>query len=443
MKSIEKLMRKFEPDHDGKWAKMHPVWDGFYTILFTPPLTTQKGAHIRDGVDLKRTMMMVIVALIPCLLFGMYNTGHWHYVATGDAPAYGAYFDMFGAKLWFGILKVLPIVIVSYGVGLGVEFFFAVKDQHSVAEGFLVSGMLIPLIVPADVPLWMLAVAVIFAVVIGKEVFGGTGMNIVNVALTARAFLFFGYPTKMSGNDVWMSGIANVENRPDGVSGATALGDLANTVSLSSENRTAKESILSLKEKITDMPDLASMFQTKIEGLEKVIAENEAVISQKVAAVPSMMDSLMGMIPGSIGETSVIAIGLGALILLGTGIGSWRLMFSFLLGGLVMAFTLNATAINPFMGLDPIHQLVLGGFAFGAVFMITDPVTAAQTNTGKYIYGFLAGLFAILVRVLNPAFPEGVMMAILFFNILAPLIDHYVIQANVKRRLKRLKTKTA
>lgn len=393
-------MRKFEPDHDGKWAKFHPVWDGFYTILFTPGETTQKGSHIRDGVDLKRTMMMVIIALIPCLLFGIYNTGHWHYVATGESVAY---MDMFGAKVGYGLIKVLPLVIVSYGVGLGVEFLFAIKNQHSVQEGFLVSGMLIPLIVPADVPLWMLAVAVIFAVVIGKEVFGGTGMNIINVALTARAFLFFGYPTKMSGNDVWMSGIADVAKRPDGYTGATPLGDLASFAS----DEWVYESV------------------------------------DKFSAKWSLMDSIFGFIPGSVGETSMIAIGIGALILLGTGIASWRIMLSFVVGGLAMGYLFNATAVNPFMELSPWHQIALGGFAFGAVFMITDPVTAAQTNTGKYIYGFLAGFFAILVRVFNPAFPEGVMMAILFFNILAPLIDHYVVQANVKRRLKRLKTKTA
>ncbi|MFD1552022.1 NADH:ubiquinone reductase (Na(+)-transporting) subunit B [Putridiphycobacter roseus] len=400
MNSIEKLMRKFEPDHDGKWAKFHPVWDGFFTILFTPGETTQKGAHIRDGVDLKRTMMMVIIALIPCLLFGIYNTGHWHYIATGETTAY---MDMFGAKVGYGLMKVLPLVIVSYGVGLGVEFIFAIKNQHSIQEGFLVSGMLIPLIVPADVPLWMLAIAVIFAVVIGKEVFGGTGMNIINVALTARAFLFFGYPTKMSGNDVWMSGISDVAKRPDGYTGATPLGDLASFAS------------------------------------DEWVYESVDKFSDKW----SLMDSIFGFIPGSVGETSMIAIGIGALILLGTGIASWRIMLSFVIGGLAMGYLFNATAVNPFMELNPIHQIALGGFAFGAVFMITDPVTAAQTNTGKYIYGFLAGFFAILVRVFNPAFPEGVMMAILFFNILAPLIDHYVVQANIKRRLKRLKTKTA
>lgn len=404
MKAIEKLMRKYEPDHDGKWAKMHPVWDSFYTILFTPPLTTQKGAHIRDGVDLKRTMMMVIIALIPCLIFGMYNTGHWHYVAVnGDLNL--PYWSDMGGKFWYGALQVLPLVIVSYGVGLGVEFLFAVKNQHSVAEGYLVSGMLIPLCVPADVPLWMLALAVIFAVVIGKEVFGGTGMNIINIALTARAFLFFGYPTKMSGDKIWMSGLEGMDmaSKPDGFSGATALGDLATFAS--------------------DDP----------------ILDNLAAYSAKWP----IWESIMGMIPGSVGETSVIAIGLGALLLLATGVGSWRIMTSFVVGGLVMGFLFNLWGANLFMELNPFNQIVIGGFAFGAVFMITDPVTASQTNRGKYIYGFMGGLLSILVRVLNPAYPEGVMMAILFVNIMAPVIDHYVVQANVNKRLKRLKLKTA
>ncbi len=404
MKSIEKMMRKFEPQHDSKWSKLHPLWDGFYTFLFTPGDTTQKGAHIRDGIDLKRTMFTVVVALIPCLLFGIYNTGHFHYAATGEA---GAYMDLFGDKLIYGLLQVLPIVVVSYGVGLGVEFLFCIKNQHPIQEGFLVSGMLIPLIVPADVPLWMVAVATVFAVVIGKEVFGGTGMNIVNVALTARAFLFFGYPTKMSGNSVWYSGISDVE-AANGITGATPLGDFAS-------------------------------FATVGTGEPNAAGETLAMMTEKW----TLMDSVFGFIPGSIGETSLIAIAIGAVILLYTKIASWRVMLSFLAGGLAMGYLFNATAVNPFMELDPLHQLALGGFAFGAVFMVTDPVTAAQTNTGKYIYGFLAGFFAILVRVFNPAFPEGVMMAILFFNVMAPLIDHYVVQANVKRRMKRLKTKTA
>lgn len=388
-----------EPDHHGKWAKFHPVWDGFFTFLFTPGETTNKGAHIRDGIDLKRTMFMVIVALLPCLLFGIYNTGHWHYVAeTGDMNL--PYWDMFGDKVIYGLIKVLPLVIVSYAVGLGVEFVFCIKNQHPIQEGYLVTGMLIPLIVPADVPLWMVAIAVVFAVVLAKEVFGGTGMNVVNVALTARAFLFFSYPTMMSGDKIWMSGLQNVASTPDGFSGATPLGELAS---------------MATKEPVHASIDA---FQAKW----------------------TLMDSMIGSIPGSVGETSFIAIMIGAAFLLYTGIASWKVMFSFFAGGLVIGYLLNGVAVNPYMELDPIHHLMLGGFAFGAVFMVTDPVTAAQTSSGKYIYGFLAGAMAIVIRVLNPAFPEGVMMAILLLNVLAPLIDHYVVQSNIKRRMKRLKT---
>lgn len=390
-------MRKMEPDHDGKWAKFHPVWDGLYTFAFTPGVTTQKGAHIRDGIDLKRTMFVVVLALIPCLLFGIYNTGHWHYVATGEA---GAYMDMFGDKLIYGIIQVLPIVIVSYAVGLGVEFAFCIKNGHAIQEGFLVSGMLIPLVVPADTPLWMVGVATVFAVVLAKEVFGGTGMNIVNVALTARAFLFFGYPTKMSGDKVWMSGLSEVEKVPEGFSGATPLGELASFAS--------------------DEPVHSSI----------------AAFAEKT----SFMDAVYGFIPGSIGETSFIAIMIGAVILLYTGIASWKIMISFFAGGLAVGFLCNAFPANPYLELDPFFHLMLGGFAFGGVFMITDPVTASQTSTGKYIYGFLAGGLAITIRVFNGAYPEGVMMAILFMNVMAPTIDHYVVQSNVKRRLKRLKT---
>lgn len=383
-----------EPKHDGKWAKFHPVWDGFYTFLFTPGETTTKGAHIRDGIDLKRTMFMVVTALLPCLLFGIYNTGHYHFVATGESTEY---MHMFGEKVVYGLIKVLPLVIVSYGVGLGVEFMFCIKNQHAIQEGYLVTGMLIPLIVPADTPLWMVAIAVVFAVVLGKEVFGGTGMNVVNIALTARAFLFFGYPTMMSGDRVWFSGA------PDGFSGPTALGEAAS---------------------FTGNP--ADWAHPNIEAFQEKW---------------TLMDGLIGMMPGSVGETSVIAILLGAALLLITGIASWRIMFSFVAGGLFVGYLANAFAVNEYMLMDPLLHMVIGGFAFGAVFMITDPVTASQTNTGKFIYGFLGGALAITVRVFNGAYPEGVMMAILFMNVMAPLIDHYVVGANIKRRKKRLKVK--
>lgn len=433
-------MRKLEPTHESKWAKFHPVWDALYTFAFTPGETTKKGAHIRDGIDLKRTMFTVIVALIPCLLFGIYNTGHWHFVAEGTA---GAFLDNFGDKLIYGLIQVLPIVIVSYGVGLGVEFIFCIRNQHAIQEGFLVTGMLIPLIVPADIPLWMVAVATIFAVVLGKEVFGGTGMNIVNIALTARAFLFFGYPTMMSGDKVWMSGISEVPKETlevNGVTGATPLADAATTVSLTSENNSYLEKIEQLNANIVTYPEHVDQFQSKIEATQSLIADNNEIISAKVSQLPSLFDAFIGMIPGSIGETSFIAICLGALLLLYTGIASWKIMLSYFAGGLGMALIFNLAAVNPFMEMDIFLQIMLGGFAFGGVFMMTDPVTAAQTSSGKFIYGLLGGAFAILIRVFNPAYPEGVMMAILFMNVMAPMIDHYVVQANIKRRLKRLKT---
>lgn len=413
MKSLEKFMRKLEPTHDSKWAKFHPVWDSLYTFSFTPGETTKKGSHIRDGIDLKRTMFMVIVALIPCLLFGMYNTGHWHYVAEGTA---GGFMDHFGDKLIYGLIKVLPIVIVSYGVGLGVEFIFCIRNKHAIQEGFLVTGMLIPLIVPADIPLWMLAFATVFAVVLGKEVFGGTGMNIVNIALTARAFLFFGYPTEMSGDKVWMSGIGDMskETIPEGVTGATQLGELA------------------------------SFTGPQEDFVHKAVVDGAGAIEQTAIQVFEsawpIWESFIGIIPGSIGETSVVAILIGAAVLLYTGIGSWKIMVSFVLGGLAIGALAQACAVNPYMELDALNHMVIGGFAFGAVFMITDPVSGAQTSTGKYIYGFLGGALSITIRVFNGAYPEGVMMAILFMNVMAPMIDHYVIQSNIKRRLKRLKT---
>ncbi len=396
------FLSKYRPlfHKGGKYEKYNPLFESFDTLLFVPAATTSKGSHIRDGIDLKRTMITVVLAMIPALIFGIWNTGHQHFLALGEFIAVG---DGMMEKMLFGAELVLPVVIVSYGVGLGVEFIFGMKNGHSLQEGFLVSGMLIPLILPISTPLWMVAVATIFAVVIGKEVFGGTGMNIVNVALTARAFLFFAYPTKMSGDKVWIA--TDGANTVDGFSGATALGDLAGTVSLDRASDAAKQTM--------------QMFED--------------------GGVYSMYNSIMGFIPGSIGETSVIAIGLGALLLLITGIASWRVMVSSIVGGLVMAVLFNVWDANSFMGLDPIHQLMLGGFMFGMVFMATDPVTAAQTAKGQWIYGFLVGFIAILVRVFNPAYPEGVMMAILFMNVMAPLVDHYVIEGNISKRLKRAK----
>lgn len=387
MEALEKFMQKMKPKADGKFPLAHAIWDGTYTFLFVPGHTNHNGVHIRDGIDLKRTMIMVVLALIPSLLFGIYNVGHQHFLAIGDVAIGDHVCNMFMDKFIYGAIQVLPIVIVSYAVGLGIEFVFAAINKHAIHEGFLVSGMLIPLIMPVDVPLWMVAVATAFAVVIGKEVFGGTGMNVVNVALVARAFLFFAYPTKMSGDQVWVS--LGDGKAVDGFSGATPLGNA-------------------------------------VEG--------------GVNAIPSMMDSMIGFIPGSIGETSVIAIGLGALLLVVTGIGSLRIMLSMCVGGLLTGLVFNAVGGNPYFEVPALHHLMLGGFAFGAVFMATDPVTASQTNTGKIVYGLLIGIIAILIRVANPAYPEGVMLAILIGNVTAPLIDHMVISANIKKRLKRVKT---
>ena len=389
MNPIHNLLEKIKPNFEegGKLEKFYPVYDGFATFLFVPGHTTHSGSHVRDGIDLKRTMIMVVLAMVPALLFGMWNTGYQHFLAAGETVTF---MDQF----LYGAMKVLPLVIVSYGVGLGVEFIFCIINKHQIQEGFLVSGMLIPLCLPVEIPLWMVAAATIFAVVIGKEVFGGTGMNIVNVALTARAFLFFAYPTWMSGDKVWIGDMA------DGSTGATLLAQAT--------------------EKSSGFINAAG-------------APYEDIT----------MSAFMGMIPGSIGETSTLAILIGAAILLITGIASWKIMLSGVVGGYVMAFLFNIWGANEFMLVPAYQQLLFGGFAFGIVFMATDPVTAAQTSTGKYIYGFLIGFLAIMIRVFNPAYPEGVMLAILFMNVMAPLIDHYVIQANIKRRQKRAVAVTA
>ena len=400
MKFLENLViKKIRPNftEGGKFENFYSAYDALETFMFTPDHTTKSGAHIRDAIDLKRTMMMVILAMLPCLLFGMWNVGHFHHLSNGMPSE-------FWPNMLYGMLHVLPIVIVSYAARLGIEFIVAVKNKHAVQEGFLVSGMLIPLCMPANIPLWMVALATIFAVVIGKEVFGGTGMNILNVALTARAFIFFAYPTKISG-EIWV----NEAGKVDGYSGATALGDLALTVG-----------------KAQNLPEVSGIM-TKFEP----------------DGMYSMSNSIIGMIPGSIGETSVIAILIGAAVLLFTGIGSWRIMASMFVGGLTMAWIFNLADANAFMSLPPLHQLMVGGFMFGMVFMATDPVTAAQTETGKIIYGFFCGFFGIMIRVFNPAYPEGIMLSILFMNVMAPLIDHYVVAANIKKRAKRLKLQTA
>lgn len=398
MNALRKLVDKVKPQFEkgGKFEKLHSVFDGFETFLFVPNKTSKYGTHIHDAVDSKRTMIMVVIALIPALLFGMYNVGYQHYLAIGQEVGF---WDMF----LYGLLAVLPIIIVSYVVGLGIEFIVAQIKGHEIQEGFLVTGFLIPLIVPVDTPLWMIAVATAFAVIFAKEVFGGTGMNIFNVALVTRAFLFFAYPTYMSGDKVWIRtgdtfglGAGKVV---DAFSGATPLGQVA----------TATTSNIQI----------------------------ENIIREPI----SFIDGFIGLIPGSVGETSTFAILLGALLLLVTGVASWKTMFSVFAGGALMAWVFNLIGPDTAAANFPwYNHLVFGGFAFGAVFMATDPVTSARTETGKWIYGALIGVLAIVIRVLNPGYPEGMMLAILLMNIFAPLIDYYVVDANIKRRLKRAKT---
>lgn len=385
-----------------KGTKMAPAFNAIHTFLYLPNEVTHGGTHIKAADDLKRTMNIVIMALIPCLFFGMFNAGYQHYAAIDGSLRDNVLANFFTLEnLWIGIIKVLPLVIVSYGVGLIVEFIFAVIKGHEVEEGYLVTGMLVPLIVPVDTPLWMLAVAVIFGVVIGKEVFGGTGMNILNPALTIRAFLFFAYPTWMSGDKVWVYDAVNRTGTADAISGETILGSYA---------------------------------------------QNQDVIY-------STWDKFMGFIPGSVGETSTLLILLGAAILVFTKIGSWRIILSTFIGAAVMGIIFNQivaadiiTESSKFYGLMNTvwwEHLMIGGLAFGAVYMATDPVTGSQTNKGKWIYGFLIGFISIMIRVFNPAYPEGVFLAILLMNVFAPTIDHYVVQGNVKKRLNRTNVKTA
>jgi Na+-transporting NADH:ubiquinone oxidoreductase subunit B len=409
MKALHKLIEeRVKPNFtgDGKLKRFWVVFDALETFLFTPGHTTSKGVHIRDGIDLKRTMFLVIVAMIPALLFGTWNIGHQYYLSLGDITTADPWTAMFLDKIIVGAIKVVPLIVVSYATGLGIEFVIAGINGHAINEGFLVSGMLIPLIMPVDVPLWMVAVATAFAVLIAKEVFGGTGMNILNVALTSRAFLFFAYPKQMSG-EIWIHDVMASKTGgllADGYTGATALGHLANTVGQPVQGEVSN-GVMAM---FTD----GGMF--------------------------SLMNCFVGTIPGSVAETSALAALIGAAILIWTGIGSWRIISSFIVGGLVMGAIFNLLSLNAYMTIGPVHQIVMGGFMFGAVFMATDPVSAAQTNRGKWLYGFLGGLFSIMIRVFNPAYPEGVMMAILFMNVMAPTIDHYVIEANIRRREKRL-----
>ena len=362
---LRKFVDKIKPtfSEGGKLGFLHSTFEGFETFLYVPNTTTQKGAHIRDCNDIKRVMIVVVMALIPAMLFGMYNVGRLAGV-EGILPAF-----------WFGFLEALPNIIVSYVVGLGIEFAFAQKRKHEINEGFLVTGLLIPLVMPIGVPCWIVALSTAFAVIIGKEVFGGTGMNVFNPALLARAFAFFAYTPQMSGEAVWYA---------DGTTGATALEQLGTTGQMQW----------------------------------------------------SALDAFFGFIPGSLGETSTAAILLGALLLLFTGVASWRIMLSVFVGGLAFGYLFDAVGMTEY---PAYYHLLVGGFAFGAVFMATDPVTSAQTNVGKWIYGFMVGALAVLIRVINPAYPEGMMLAILFMNALAPLIDYFVVERNIARRKKLIK----
>jgi Na+-transporting NADH:ubiquinone oxidoreductase subunit B len=397
LKALRNYLDKIKPNFEegGKLHWLHSTFDAFETFLFVPNKTSKSGVHIHDARDSKRTMIIVVMALLPALLVGMYNVGLQHYMAIGQEVGILNNF-------LFGLLALLPQIVISYVVGLGIEFAMAQMKKEEVAEGFLVSGILIPMILPIDTPLWMIAVATAFSVVFAKEVFGGTGYNIFNVALVARAFLFFSYPTKMSGDKVWVRtgdtfgiGAGQVI---DGYSGATPLGQI---------------------------------------GVTEASSFSEVTFSSITGQPLSIADMFFGFIPGSVGEVSTVAILLGALILIVTGVGSWKTMLSVFLGGAATALLINQFAQNAIMGMPPIYHLLLGGFAFGAVFMATDPVTSARTEKGKWIYGFLIGLMAVTIRVFNPGYPEGMMLAILFMNAFAPLIDFYVVDANIKRRLKR------
>lgn len=384
MKSLRKFLDKTKPlfQKGGKYEKLGSTFGAIETFLFTPNHTSKSGVHVHDPIDLKRTMIVVVLATIPALLFGAWNIGYQNGLAFGIERSI---MDNF----LFGFIKILPIIVVSYVVGLAIEFIFAQVRGHEVNEGYLVTGILIPLILPINIPLWMVALSVAFAVVFAKEIFGGTGYNIMNVALVSRAFLFFAYPAYMSGDLVWIYDLPNAAP-VDGFSGATPLAELA----LGAEGKVA-----------------------------------------------SFYDMFMGFIPGSIGETSTLAILIGAAILIYTGIGSWKIMLSTVLGALAIGFLMNLLAVNEYMALPPYYHLVLGGFAFGTVFMATDPVTASHTEKGKWIYGFMIGALTVLIRIFNPAYPEGMMLAILLMNVWAPLIDYFVVEGHVKRRLKRVNMK--
>lgn len=397
MKFIQNIFDATRPAvTTGALKPLYPLHNALETMMFVPDHNAHSGAHVRDAIDLKRTMVTVIFALVPALIFGIFNGGYQHYKALNllnDAMGWGQFFTL--DNFLFGAWKIVPMIAVTYMAGLGVEIYFAGRNRHPVNEGFLVSGLLIPMTMPIDMPLWMVAISTIFAVLIGKEVFGGTGMNLLNPALTARAFAFFAYPSFMSGDKVWINTTTEAgQSVVDGFSGATALGQYATTGTTSF----------------------------------------------------GVWDAFLGLIPGSIGETSTLLIILGGIYLIATGIGSWKIMAGSLLGAIAMGLLFNwaaphmvTEAQQNFMSIPFYYHLVFGSWAFATVFMATDPVSAAHTERGKWIYGFLVGFLGIMIRVFNPAYPEGMMLAILFMNVMAPLIDHYVVNANIQKRLKRAK----
>ena len=396
MKFIKNIFDKNKPlfDKGGKFEKLMPLFETFETLFFVPSeVTSYKGTQIKDAVDLKRMMMTVIIAMLPCLVFGIWNVGYQHALATGETLT-------LVEQLWIGLVVVLPIVVVSYASGLTVEFIFGIRKGHALNEGFLVSGMLIPLVLPPTIPLWQVALATVFAVLIGKEVFGGTGMNILNVALTARAFLYFAYPSQISG-DVWT--YLGDKAPIDGYTGGTSLA-IANDASVNGVN-------------VVD-----------------ALASSNTVLS---ADFFSFNNLFLGFIPGSIGETSTLMALIGALILIATGVGSWKIIVGVFGGAFLTGMLFNVIGANEYMLMPAHYHLVIGGMAFGAVFMATDPVTASQTERGKWIYGILIGILTVLIRVFNPAYPEGIMLAILLMNVFAPLIDFYIVKANKQRRIQR------
>jgi len=417
-KFIEKI-KSIEPDKK-KSPFLHTLFDGFFTFLYTPNSTTAgPGVHIRDRMDLKRTMVMVVLAMQLCYLFGSYNIGHQHFVALGQ---HTAFMEAMHLKLIYGLIQILPIFIVTHVVGLGIEFWYAAKKGHAIEEGFLVSGALIPLIMPPDIPLWILGFAVAFAVILGKEAFGGTGMNVVNIALLARVFVFFAYPTTISGDQCWIAGLE--------YNGAAVTGEMYGWAHGFFDWIFGGMGLATFGEggrAVADAYTGATPLGLALSGWESVTAHY------------SPLQMFWGAIPGSIGETSKPLIIVGALILIATGIASWRIMLSCILGAVLTTLALNAWDFDVYMQIPWYYHFYMGSFWFAMAFMATDPVTASGTNTGKWIYGFMIGVLGIIIRVMNEAYPEGWMLAILFMNVFAPLIDHYVIEANIGRRMRRAK----